>query len=184
MARKRFTKADITFHRIGYGSTSTPAVNVKVYASPGPAEWKMLQGHEGADRRFDQAWIDQHLTDRQRDTWWSAALEDGWEQLQRDIDAEHVWPFPVKVWSEGRSSGWAIIGHGENGRKHWDRDDVASWDAVAVARWGKFARIARSCADDVPYQYLSLIYANVYLPWREDEDQRLAKAYAEMRLSV
>jgi hypothetical protein len=74
----------------------------------------------------------------------------------------------------GRSDGWAMIAEkradGKIGRS-WTSEDVESWDAIMVAKWAKFALIARQAADDVPYQYLSLLYLNVFLPHYGGEDQ-------------
>lgn len=182
-----FTKADVQYHGLGYGSTMVPAVNVKVYAQPGPKDWAQLYREE-EDRRFDAEWVDAQLTDEQRGYWWSEACQRGWEQIQNDVAADTLFRRPVEVYSEGRSSGWAYVDYPRNypGRTGhvFTREDVQGWDAVAIARWGKFARYCRETVADVPFQYLWLLYHNVYLPWREEEDLRLAKAAAVMRLSL
>lgn len=163
-------KADITFHGLGTGGYRVvPAVNVKIKWLSG-VEWERLadkvRADHNADARFSKAWIDQHMTDSQRNTWWDAACSDAWGQLEEDVNAENVFGRTVKIYSEGRSAGWAYVDKLTNG----ERVDIESWDAVALARWAKFAKFARQTADDVPYQYLSLVYMNVFEPWAAAAD--------------
>ena len=145
---------------------------MKVCASPTDALCaRVSTDHEGkVDSRFTLAWIDAHIQQDHQYEWWNDALSQAWEQLQEDVDAENVFNHAVEVVSEGRSSGWAMI-------KGWTRETVEGWDAVAVARWTKFAKYARQTVDDMPYQYLSLIYMNVFEPWVSNQDA--AQAYID-----
>lgn len=99
---------------------------------------------------------------------WDAALEQGWERLKED--AREVFGDRVKVYSEGRSGGWAVL-HG--------LPDVESWDAIALSRFARFCRFAGMAVKDVPYQAAAIAALNVYLPERER-----AEAVAASRLSA
>lgn len=159
-------KTDIQFHGIGYGYVVGPAVNVKIRKQPTEDLARQVSASfEGKpDPRFTLAWIDQHISQDQQYEWWNDACQFAWEQLQNAVDANDVFGHPVTIISEGRSSGWAMI-------KGWTRETVEGWNAIDVARWVKFARFARETADDVPYQYLDLIYANVFQPWAKNQDE-------------
>jgi len=160
----RFTKADIRFHSDG-GRRALAAVNVKVdmpWSDHARADLcHRVAEAQGADRpaEFTPDWIDQELTADQQDQWWQAACADGWAQLEtatNDSDSGGgIFGRKVEIFSQGRSGGWAVV-------KGFDREAVAEWDAIAVMRWARFAKLARAIADDVPYQYYALIYLNVY----------------------
>jgi hypothetical protein len=149
-------KSDVRFHTLGY-----PAVNVKVpYQDQG--EWRELAvkaaTDDGASTEEAEAYAEWFMADdRAEDSgWFSIACQDGWERLQEY--AEEIFsdgmPHPkLKVWSEGRSGGWAYI----EGLPDFD-----SWDAIMVSKWFKFVKWARQEADDIPYQVVSLIYINVF----------------------
>lgn len=163
-------KADIQWHSTGMCGPRTPAVNVKVYhfdvgavlARYGASEFPGLT----------EAWIDAELTETQRDEWFNDACALAWEHLQ--TDAEEIFGPLAKVYSEGRSSGWATVAPG--GKRQFDADDVAGWDAVALAKWARFAKWARLQADDVAFLYVSLIYSNVFLPAKERAKAQAAAA--------
>jgi hypothetical protein len=160
-------KTEITYHGIGYGAEAGPAVNVKIHASPTNAlALDVTRQYDGEDPRFTLDWIDAHLSEGQRNGWWEDACRHAWEQLQNDVNTENVFDRSgkVEIISEGRSGGWAIV-------RGWTRDTVTGWDAVAVARWGKFARYARETANDVPFQYLAGIYLNVFEDWARNQDE-------------
>lgn len=164
-----FSKRDIQYHRLGYGHEVGPAVNVKVYAQPTDALARQVaKDHGDPSGQFTLEWITDHVDAAAQAGYWDFAVEDAWETLQNDVDAEQVFDRPVRVFSEGRSGGWAMVGDdrgkGKNPRA-WTHEDVTSWDAIAVARWAKFARFARETADDVPYQYLAMVYLNVFERW-------------------
>jgi hypothetical protein len=150
------SKVDVTHHRDGYGSTGSPAVNVKVHNWIDDVTLPSVE----YDERYTHEWINAHLSERQQQAWWDAALESGWEMLQDD--AEEIWGTGVKVYSEGRCGGWATI-HGI--------PDFETWDAIELGRWRKFARWARATADAIPEQTVSLIYINVFEPAAEASAQ-------------
>lgn len=164
MAKPRFRKDDIEFHsHNGYG---VPAVNVKVYKDVRSIKLPLELGSSAplredgtygpyttnyTDDGFTHEWIDEKLEEDDSDNFYfQSACESAWEWLTEE--AKEIFGRDVKVWSEGRSGGWAVV-DGIN-------DDVDSWDAIAVARWGRFVKAARAAADDVPYQIVMSLYLN------------------------
>ena len=92
------------------------------------------------------------MTNTELEDWFTFACEMEWdtaEDTARDVLCNNR----VKVWSEGRSGGWAVVD---------GLPDIDDWDAIMLARWRRFERIARLTADDVPYQMASMIYLNVF----------------------
>lgn len=174
MSTHRFSKADVQTHR-DYGWESHPAVNVKVHNLPYNTEsWDKLAKEVAAAEYgdapgFDGAYVDRILDqdDFQSEMWFSLACESHWEILQED--AEYIFDkYNVKVYSEGRQGGWAVV-HG--------LPDIESWDAILLAKWQKFARLARSLADDIPREMVSLILINRY-EQDMDELQRVEQAFS------
>jgi peptidoglycan/xylan/chitin deacetylase (PgdA/CDA1 family) len=161
----RFTKADIEYHAEHFGRFR-PAVNVKVRFPHTfyNGELAATVGEHNDEPGF-AAWYEQWTeTDGPEGEWtFDAACRDGWEQLE--TDAQEIFGPHVKVYSEGRSGGWAVV--------HGYSDDTEGWDAIDVSRWGRFARYARLIADDIPYQMLSLLLFNVYEPWRDDQEKMM-----------
>jgi len=149
-----YRKDDVEFHRLGYGYDSVPAVNVKVRGLVDDALIRRVAGDFGYDADLVLEWW-HDVADRDDDGWaFQSACEQGWEYLQ-DI-AREIWNDPrLRVYSEGRSGGWAYV-------DGIDSDDVAGWDAIALGRWSRFAKIARQVADGVPYGMVWLILDNVY----------------------
>jgi hypothetical protein len=152
-----YSKEDVRFHS-DYGRTSHPAVNVKV---PWVQDYDALarkvaedNGYIGREVEMFVEFFDAYRdrADMDGSDWtWDAAIEQAWEQLQEDA-REYVWhDRNVKVYSEGRSGGWAIV----EGIPDFD-----SWDAIELGRWHRFERIARAYADDVPYSQLTLLCIN------------------------
>ena len=148
---------EITFHRLGYGSKSVPAVNVK--------------NHKGIDsiplplEEFSPLFTHKWIGDNEKDInlWWEEACFDGWERLG-DIAREVYGDNTLKVYSLGRSSGWAYIG-GLKAFKDWEEEDLKKWTS--------FSEQALVVAKDIPYQTIALIYYNVFLPLKEEEEEKL-----------
>lgn len=156
-------KSDITYHADGF-ERAKPAVNVKIHfvrSRDMTSTLATFHKNELCDHspspQFTEAWIDANISEDTQSGWWDIATQDAWEQLQNDVDAENVFGRKVVVASEGRSGGWAYI-------VDITADDVEKWNAVDLAKWAKFARFARETADDVPYQWISLLYYNVFMP--------------------
>lgn len=166
-----YSKESVEFHSDGCGRGSDPAVNVKVYGSAlniplpldlgrysddGGETWKISR----TDAEFTHEWIEEHLSDDVE--LFNIACEDGWMMLQEE--AVEIFGSGVKVYSEGRSGGWAIV----DGLPEFE-----SWNAVDLMRWRKFEKFAKAVADDIPRQIIELAYFNVFLPWQEErEDDR------------
>lgn len=107
-----------------------------------------------------------HATEWHRDgeTWpnstaYEVACESLWEMLQND--ASEIFGEGTKVYSEGRSGGWAYV-------DGITADDVESWDAIALNRWAKFSKYAKALSTDVAYQMAWFVYFNVI---NQDQDQ-------------
>jgi hypothetical protein len=164
---RTYSKEDVEFHSDGF-EPGKPAVNVKVdlylrrvplpldlgsYSDDGGKTFTAVR----TDPAFDHDWIEEHITDEQGDSFFQFACEDGWEQLQSA--AEEVWGTGVKVYSEGRSGGWAIVDN---------LPPFDSWDARELGRWRRFERLSRGIADDIPRTIVDMIYANVWQPAREE----------------
>src|SRR3990167_165314 len=133
-------KSEITFHADGYSSHRLPAVNVKVHRFEPTDAAIATVASDLSMPRFTRAAIDE-LTDEARQFWWDAALAEGWELLQ--TDAEQIYGPHIRVYGEGRSSGWAVLGYEYTTGRHSpfaSAEDVRGWDAIALAKWAKFAK--------------------------------------------
>lgn len=170
-------KADIEYHRLGYGYQRVPAVNVKNYDSiqTGYKKWLAWGELDESDTGFNLEWIEAQGEEYQQNVW-EHVCEYSWEDLQdfaREIYGKHV-----KVYSEGRSGGWAYI-DGIN-------TDVDSWDAIEFTQWKRFAKYARETADDIMAQVVSSMYINrwedqkqeAYDTWVNAEPQDVAEVLA------
>lgn len=181
-------KSDIEFHSdggFGWGRGHA-ALNVKLYTGIEDAPFPI--GDVGDDG-FTLAWIEEHLTGEQVQGWWDAACEDGWEDLANDaalIFGGHECDghckgyrkgcvSPYGVTSEGRSGGWCVVTY--NGRPTFDREEVEAWNAIDLGKWRKFATWVDAQCADIPRATAWLIGANVYEPWREEQDRKEAIEY-------
>jgi hypothetical protein len=165
-------KDEVEFHSDGFFSEARPAVNVKVraYGEQFDMAATKFACENISDLMEREAFILAYMeaSDDTREAFFEAACEDGWEQLQQD--AEEIfgsaygeygyYTRPVKVESEGRSGGWAVV----EGLPDFD-----SWDAIMLGKWARFAKLARSLADDVPYAMAELFYLNRF---EDTYDQR------------
>lgn len=156
MATAIRTKDDVEFHLLGNGYRTVPAVNVKVHFWLSDALRTFREYEPDANPHFTEEWIEKRITDEQMNDLFWLICEWGWEDLQ--ALAEEVWGSHVKVYSEGRSGGWAYVEGIDT--------DVESWGAIDLARWRRFARGARLEADDVPYRMVSSIYINEFEEWK------------------
>jgi hypothetical protein len=101
-----------------------PALNVKVYKFPraGQIAEHFKCSDEAAQRALNFAF--------------ESAQENFWEGASEL--AERYLGAGLKVYSEGRSSGWLVV---------YGLPEVEGWDALRVSRWSNFARaVARDIA--------------------------------------
>lgn len=148
----RYSKQDVTFHRVGYGGPGLPAINVKVHEfRVAERDWPV----DETEPAFTSEWYEERV---ERDQDLAEALlgwacESAWDSFKTDV--RETFGQHVKVWQEGRSGGWAVV----EGLPHFE-----SWDAIMVARWGKLERYAREYVAAIPAEMAVLAYLNVWLP--------------------
>lgn len=159
MAR-RYTRDDVSTHATGYHGSQLPAVNVKVYTQIEGA-FADFAKNERPDARLTLDWIEEHVGDDGLDSIFWHACESEFEYLA-DY-APEILGDGVSVSQEGRSGGWAVVD---------GLPEIEDWDAVRLAKWRKFERIAREIADGVPYQMLGMIELNQFAAWSEEQDDR------------
>ena len=140
-----YRKADVQFHRLGYGHLSVPAINVKVRHFP---------------RRTD---VEEHfkcapsVAEKALELVFSGVQERFWEDVQ--YEAREIYGPRAKVYSEGHSDGWLYV------KGDFD-PNVDRWDAIALARW---AKLERWCAAEIAWHtswacVCSTIEANEWAP--------------------
>jgi len=115
MAR-RFLKSDVERHSAHYGPPFLPAVDVKCRERFGGSYAYSIDDNPRAERAL--GWC------------WESHVELFWE-LATEYAAEIFGP-KAKLYSAGRSGGWAVVS---------GLPDVEEWDAIAVSRWARFARM-------------------------------------------
>lgn len=160
-------KAEIEFHYDGCGYTPDrdyAAINVKVRAY-----WRdqaLPMDLEGPTHpAFTHDWIEA-LPEREQTAAYDHAIELAWEHLQDD--AENVYGPGAKVWSQGRSGGWAIIAPPSHPRKGFTHAEVDGWDAIALGKFRQWTKYAEGTRDDVMYLYFWELYYNVFVPRQEE----------------
>lgn len=165
---RTYSRDDIQTHREGFYGGEMPAVNVKVYRDIRDA-WEAFEREEEPDSRFTLDWIEENVSDETLDgTFWHCC-EFEFEYLEAwATGAEGDSLFPddrVELAREGRSGGWVVVR---------GLPDLEEWDAVRLARWRKFERIAREIADGIPFQMLASLYLNEFEAWADREDDAAA----------
>lgn len=152
---------EITTHRLGYGGSYVPAVNVKVYASINDIELP-AKDDDFAHRRFTHEWIRENLPERKFLEEWDWACRRGWDMLE---EIAHEIYGNVSVYAEGRNGGWAYIqGSGFN-------PDYTEWTEEEQKQWEKFCERAKAVVEDIPYQAVWGIWANHFNPMIEAEEE-------------
>lgn len=176
-----FKKSDIEYRALGYGYTVVPAVNVKVYGSVRDVKLPyclgMVKGPEDTEFRkvmtddeFTHDWIEEHLTDNDHWAYFNIACEQGWEYLNEI--AKEIFGPNAKVYSEGRSGGWAYV-------DGITKEDVQYWDAIELNKWAKFSKLAKQVVENIPQMMVDLIYINAYDTWVEEQKQEKIAAGLE-----
>jgi hypothetical protein len=166
MSRQTYTRDDVQTHSDGFRD-SLPAVNVKVYKGIHDV-WTQYEREERDDDGFTLEWIEEHLTDDDLSHYFQFACESEYEYLEgwaTGTDGAEDPLFPddnITLEVQGRSGGWIAVR---------GLPAIEDWDAVRLARWRRFERIARSIADGIPIQMLSLIEINAYESAREEAEE-------------
>jgi len=115
-------------HQLGFGSISYPAVNIKVYRTPGiDAARKALEARGVAPRVVERA-LEWAFNSACRN-WW-----DGEPEYCADCHLVPCEGFSsdYRIDQEGRSGGWLVVtGLGEP--LDWTPEQVAAWDAFEGA---------------------------------------------------
>lgn len=154
-----------------YFGPRRPAVSVKVYTTIRDA-FPQFAKDERPDPRFTLDWIEENISDDHLDAvfWntceWEFECLDSWA-TGRDDDPL----FPdddVSLSREGRSGGWVVVD---------GLPEIEDWDAIRLARWRKFERIARESAAGIPYQMLGNLYINEFEIWADEQaDESVSNA--------
>ena len=130
--RRRFSKDDIEVHSEGYGRGGNPAVNVKVH-NFGAGMAQRLAEHYNIDD--DDPQIGQALE------WAFESHQVSFWEVTPTLAEWHLsaaFGGNLKVYSEGRSGGWLVVG---------GLGDIADWDAIRVSAWGRFEQAVRAEVD-------------------------------------
>jgi hypothetical protein len=169
MARS-YSRDDVQTHSDGFRD-SLPAVNVKVHRTIDDA-WSQYETQERMNDGYTLEWIEENITEEQLDWIFQQACESEYEYLEgwatgTDGGEDPLFPDDnVTLEVQGRSGGWIAVR---------GLPDIEEWDAVRLARWRRFERIAQNIADGIPCQMLSLIELNNY-QWAIDESEEAARA--------
>lgn len=110
-----YHKSDVEHHRVGYGGTAYPTINVKVYSFP------------TVDMVVDRFGCEEKTAKQALEFAFQSACEAFWECVPEL--AEHYLGERVKVWQEGRQGGWLIID---------GLHESSDWDGVMLNRWALF----------------------------------------------
>jgi hypothetical protein len=155
---KPYTKESVQFHREGMWGPGVPAVNVKMlHMDLGRVSLPLDQGSvDGVevftDKDFSHGWVEEHVNEDLMEDIWTEACRRGWELLEGE--AQEIWGKATKVYSEGRSGGWAIV----DGIKGFE-----GWDAVDLAKWRRFEDYCQQVVADLPRSMLEDIYMNLFV---------------------
>jgi hypothetical protein len=163
---KHYTREDVQFHSDGYRE-GRPAVNVKVYRNLHDA-WQEFESEEpDHDPRFSLDWVEENLSDDATDSYFWDVCESERDYLIAYAIEDNDAIFPaakygrLSVEQEGHMGGWLAVD---------GLPEIEEWDAILLARWRKFERIAREIADGVPLQMLLSIYINAFEAWADEQD--------------
>lgn len=149
-------KNEITFRRTGNGyGKGRAAVCIKVPCQSLDRSIREVveTWGEGVPATMTKEWIQENVSEDTLDAYFWFACEDEYKYFLDWAD-EILLGTTFEV--EGRSGGWAV--------SNWDEDDVAGWDAVKVAQWGKIERVAREIARDINGQVVLRVYEDYYSP--------------------
>lgn len=159
-------KCDITIRH--YDGQARPAVNIKIdqggrevdyaidQAVADPTFGPIDDGRGGP--AFSAAWIRANLSTDDQDRAWNEACSGGIEDLAEQ--AREIFGPSARIYTAGRSGGWIYV-------DGYTADSVAGWDAIAVSKWARWARLCRSVTDDTPARYAWIAYQAHFEPLRD-----------------
>jgi len=135
---------------------SYPAVNIKVYGNwrsvPLPLELGSGDGKTCTTApEFNRDWVERQHPDT-LEACWQSACESAVESLSGE--ASECLGRPVEVEQVGRSGGWLQVR---------GLPPLAGWDAVALARWAKWAGWCNAARSAIPADFLLNVYHNLFL---------------------
>lgn len=167
---KSYTRDDVSMHGVGYGGRVLPAVNVKVYKNVTREIVEQVNREDGyAADGPDLEWVEGRLEDSP--DWFDIACENESEYLREwGVELFAEVGHRVTIWHEGRQGGWLVVD---------GLPDLEEWDAILLAKWRKFERIARDIADGIPAQMVSLLLLNVWEPEQEEHAEDVSAAASE-----
>lgn len=111
---RAYSRDDVETHAEHY-RPARPAVNVKVRHFP------------GTDEIAERFGCNEKTAERAGQFAFEAACGIFWEDVEGT--AKDVFGTAVRVWSEGRSGGWAVVD---------GLPDVEGWDAIQLGKWRRF----------------------------------------------
>jgi hypothetical protein len=166
VSKVTYRKDDVDFHA-EYMRNRHAAVNVKSYGGYGDLRGAVERVLENEGYILATGTDIDELTEAIAQDFGvdGFAAEQGWEQAA-EAAAENF-GHGYGVYSEGRSGGWCVV-RDPSGRVAFDEDEVAGWDAIALARWARFARQVREIADDQAYRIAWTYIVNTLEPARAD----------------
>jgi len=128
---KGYTKEDVDFHN-DWNGPRKPAINVKVYHYPTP--WQVKDEFNCSIATAEQA-LGYALESAQWLFWNEYAQEEADFYLAPQFGK-------VKVYSEGRSSGWLVVEGVVSGYRGslFDESPISEWDALDLTAWYRFQK--------------------------------------------
>ena len=156
---KRYTKQDIEYHRLGYGYSRAPAVDVKAHSAPylaGKVVERFKCSRETAETALQYVW--------------ESVVEQFWEDAPELVEFHLSKAFHLrsyKVYSEGRSGGWLYVDEIQG--------DVDDWDAIKVSAWGRFEAALRGSVTYLTSEEyaMEMIEANKWAPAEDNQEEPL-----------
>ena len=150
---RRYLKTDVEIH--GDRGPARPAVRIKVYGNWRSVTLPLELGTCDGERvttpaGFTREWVEAR-PDAELQAFWDMACEVAVEDLISSA-REEFGP-GVTVYQAGRSGGWLEVE---------GLPSLESWDAVRVAKWGRWERFCRATAQDLPRAFLHNLYTNAF----------------------
>ena len=133
-----YSKDNVQFH--SDRGPRVPAVNVKCYNFPDA--YRIAPHFEADPESAEVEKALEYAFEMRRDAFWEDAQN----------DAEEIFGSRVKVYSQGRSSGWLVV----SGLKDFD-----DWDAIDLSKWRKFERWMKGNIPDSSVEWVGAIIEDI-----------------------